>query len=104
MKQLLLKALLPALLVALSFPVIAQADDVASNADYKTKCAGCHGPNGEGKPALKTAPLSDSAKKSDAELTETITKGKGKMPAYDGKLSKDQISGLVKSIKASAKK
>jgi len=34
-------------------------------------------------------------KQSDAKLTEVITKGKNKMPAYDGKLSKEQIAQLV---------
>ena len=31
---------------------------------------------------------------SDAQLTEAISKGKNKMPAYDGKLSKEQIASL----------
>ena len=36
---------------------------------------------------------------SDADLTEAITNGKGKMPAYKGKLSDAQIKDLVSYIK-----
>ncbi len=74
--------------------------DLSANADYKAKCAMCHGANGEGKPAMKTVPMKEVAGKSDAELTEAITKGKGKMPAYEGKLSADQVKALVSAIKA----
>jgi cytochrome c6 len=80
---------------------MAMAGDLSANADYKAKCAMCHGANGEGKPAMKVAPLKDAAGKSADELTATITKGKApKMPAFDGKLSADQIKGLVADIKA----
>jgi mono/diheme cytochrome c family protein len=100
MKSLCIKALLPVLVIALASPVMWAAEDLSGNADYKAKCAACHGAKGEGKPAMKTVPLSQSASKSDAELTQMIAKGKGKMPAYEGKLSKDQIDSLVKAIKA----
>ena len=36
---------------------------------------------------------------SDADLNGIITNGKGKMPKYDGKLTKDQVSDLVKYIR-----
>jgi cytochrome c6 len=94
------KLLFAVLLLALVVPSMSFAADLASDANYKAKCAGCHGPNGEGKPALKTAPMKDVASKSDAELTEAITKGKGKMPSYDGKLTAEQIKTLVSEIKA----
>jgi mono/diheme cytochrome c family protein len=41
----------------------------------------------------------DVQKQSDAELDAIISKGKGKMPAYDGKLTKEQINELVKHIR-----
>lgn len=94
------KLLFAVLLLSLVVPSLSFAADLASDANYKAKCAGCHGANGEGKPALKTAPIKEYAAKSDAELTESITKGKGKMPAYDGKLTADQIKTLVAEIKA----
>jgi len=80
---------------------LAMAGDLAANADYKAKCAMCHGANAEGKPGMKVAALKESAGKSADELTATITKGKApKMPAFDGKLSADQIKALVADIKS----
>ncbi len=80
---------------------MAMAGDLSANADYKAKCAMCHGANGEGKPAMKTAPLKDAAGQGADALTATITKGKApKMPAFEGKLSADQIKALVADIKA----
>jgi len=72
-----------------------------AGADYKAKCAMCHGANGEGKAAMKTKDLgsADVQKMSDAELTDVIVKGKAPMPAYDGKLSKEQVGDLVKWIR-----
>jgi mono/diheme cytochrome c family protein len=40
----------------------------------------------------------------DAQLTEVVTKGKNKMPAYDGKLTKEQIGQLVAYIREIGKK
>lgn len=74
-------------------------------ADYKAKCAACHGANGGGDTTMgknlhiRDFGSADVQKQSDAELTDIITKGKGKMPAYDGKLTKDQIDGIVKWIR-----
>ena len=77
---------------------------------FKAKCAMCHGPDATGKtkmgemlrvPDLHSA---DVQKKTDAELTELIGKGKGKMPAYSDKLSKDQISKLVAYVREVGKK
>jgi cytochrome c6 len=76
-----------------------------AGADYKAKCAMCHGPTGAGDTVmgknLKIRDFSsaDVQKQSDAELTDIVTKGKGKMPSYDGKLTKEQIDGLVKWIR-----
>ena len=93
-----LRATLAIAALALIFSTYSFAD---AGADYKVKCAMCHGANGEGKAAMKTVDFgsADVQKMSDADLTDAITKGKGKMPAYDGKLSKDQIGDLVKWIR-----
>lgn len=70
-------------------------------ADYKAKCAMCHGANGEGKAAMKTKDFgsADVQKMSDADLADVIAKGKPPMKGYDGTLSKDQINDLVKWIR-----
>jgi mono/diheme cytochrome c family protein len=89
--------------LALLVPATMSAADLASNADYKAKCAGCHGAAGEGKPAMKTAPLKDvAASQSVDQIAATITNGKPpKMPGYQGKLTPDQIKALAEAIKAS---
>lgn len=48
------------------------ADDGA--ALYKSKCAGCHGAGGEGKPAVKAPALKGSALDAD-KIVQHITKG-----------------------------
>jgi mono/diheme cytochrome c family protein len=73
--------------------------------DFSAKCAACHGASGAGDTAMgKTMKLRDlgSAEvqsQSDAELTSTIANGKGKMPKFDGKLTKEQIDDMVKFIR-----
>ena len=85
-----------------------QADDAA--ALYKTKCAMCHGPDGSGSTptgkAMKVADLrSDEVqKKTDAQLTESLTNGKGKMTPFKGKLTDAQIKDLVGFVRELAKK
>lgn len=72
---------------------------------YKSKCAMCHGPDGSGdttmgkKYNIRDLRSADVQKESDAQLEEIITKGKNKMPSYDGKLTKDQIKDLVAYIR-----
>jgi mono/diheme cytochrome c family protein len=39
----------------------------------------------------------------DAQLTDVITKGKGKMPSYSGKLKDTDIKDLVTYIRGLAK-
>jgi mono/diheme cytochrome c family protein len=80
----------------------ARADVAAGEATYKAKCAGCHGPDGKGKDALKTQDFASAAVQgmSDAELTTIITDGKGKMPAYAKSLKPEQVKDLVAFIRS----
>jgi len=86
----------------------AKADNTAE-ATYKAKCAMCHGPDGKGETATgKTLKAGDFAspdvqKMSDADLTDAISKGKGKMPAYKT-LTADQVKDLVAYIRTFGKK
>lgn len=92
----------------LSVAVSTKADN-AAEATYKAKCAMCHGPDGKGEtPTGKAMKVKDFAsedvqKISDADLTATITGGKGKMPAYKT-LSADQVKDLVAYVRAFGKK
>ena len=72
---------------------------------FKAKCVMCHGPDGKGEvpmgkklnvPSLASP---DVQKQSDAQLTDAVAKGKNKMPAYDGKLTKDQIAQLIAYVR-----
>ena len=95
--------LLGMVLVVAVAPVAAFADDAA--ALFKSKCAMCHGADGSGDtPAGKSMKARDlrSAevqKQSGEDLEKTINNGKGKMPAYKGKLKEAEIDALVKYIK-----
>ncbi len=83
------------------------AADAAAN--YKAKCAMCHGADGKGDtPVGKKMGVHDFAspevaKASDAELITIVTKGKNKMPAYSGKLSDADIKDLIGYIRQLAK-
>jgi len=72
---------------------------------FATRCASCHGKDGKGSPIGQKmgAPDLTKVKASPAELEKTITDGKGKMAAYKGKLTPEQIKGLAMYVKAGLK-
>jgi len=98
-----LKAILAVLAFAMVFSTWALADSGADT--FKAKCAMCHGADGKGDTGMgKTLKIrdlgsADVQSQSDADLAKIITDGKGKMPKYDGKLTKDQIDDVVKFIR-----
>jgi mono/diheme cytochrome c family protein len=63
------------------------ADDGA--ALYKKKCAGCHGANGDGKPAIKAPALKGTSLETN-QIADHITKGESGSKAPHNK----GISGL----------
>ncbi len=71
---------------------------------YKTSCAQCHGATGEADtPAGKafnaqSLKSPDVLKMSDEELLDLTKKGKGKMPAWEGVLTDDQLKGVIAYI------
>jgi mono/diheme cytochrome c family protein len=56
-----------------AFPAVCWAADDGA-ALYKSKCAGCHGANGEGKPAVKAPALKGTTFDAD-KIVQHITKG-----------------------------
>lgn len=87
--------------VFLSLPLSARAQD--ASALFKSKCAGCHAADGTGsamgkKMGAHDFTSADVQKMSDAELTDTITNGKNKMPKY-ASLKPEEIKGLVAYIR-----
>ncbi len=79
-----------AIVATMAMPLFA-ADGAAI---FKAKCAMCHGMDGS-KPAPKGINGPDTQAKGAAGLTTIVTKGSGKMPAYEGKLSPEEISAVV---------
>ena len=71
---------------------------------YKAKCQMCHGTGGLGDTpagkAMGAHPFNspDVLKESSTDLTAAIKNGKGKMPAFTGKLTDAQITDLVAFI------
>lgn len=107
MKNLLRVALIGTIAALASTTVLAQS----SGADtYKAKCAMCHAADGSGStPAgksMKVVPFNspDLVKASDADLIAATKNGKGKMPAYSGKLTDPQIKDVVAYIRTLQKK
>jgi len=79
---------------------------------YAAKCASCHGKDGKGNPAMaKIFKLDASALdltdqetlgKKDEDLVSVTAKGKGKMPAYAGKLKDEEISAAISYLRGLA--
>lgn len=80
----------------------------STQALYKSKCQICHGPDATGSAVGKKLGVKDFhspevQQQPDSELLEIARKGKAKMPAYDGKLTKNQLTDLIKFMRALAK-
>jgi hypothetical protein len=77
--------------------VVAGAEDGA--ALYKTKCAGCHGASGEGKPAMK-APALKGTSLSAEQITQHLTKGEAtsKAPHNKGKATIPSVASSPKAF------
>lgn len=72
---------------------------------YKSKCAGCHGAGGEGKPAMKAPALKGTALEPD-QIVQHLTKGEASSKAPHNKgmsgMTDEQakaIADYVKSLK-----
>jgi cytochrome c6 len=78
----------------------------AGQATYKAKCQSCHGSTGIPYPGiaknLGVKPIDDPEvrKHSEAEMIKVTEEGKGKMPAYKGKLTDEQIKDAVSYLRS----
>jgi mono/diheme cytochrome c family protein len=76
----------------------------SGEATYKSKCQMCHGADGSGNTSAgkstKVRPFSspEVMKLTDDDLIKVTKNGKGKMPAYTGKLTDDQIKDVIAHI------
>jgi len=78
-----------------------------SGADvYKMRCSACHGANGAGQTMigknlkLRSLASPEVQNQTDDQLAAVTSQGRNKMPAYDRKLSKEQIAAVVKYIRS----
>jgi cytochrome c6 len=102
------KVLTAVVLAILVAPVLALADGLA---DFNANCARCHGGSLETNARRALAfkvnrtklylPYSEMDK---AQMTAIVENGKNKMPAFKGKLTKDQTAGIVDYVKSLNKK
>jgi mono/diheme cytochrome c family protein len=106
------KGILFGLFVSLAAVVSVRAED-AGKTVYQQKCVMCHGKDGKGNAALsKVFKVDPSAMdltsksvqiKKDEDLNGATSKGKGKMPAFAGKLSAKEIAGVTGYVRTLAK-
>jgi mono/diheme cytochrome c family protein len=91
-----------ALVLGLTASTASAADDSADL--FKQKCAMCHGENGAGKGKVPALSSAEVQQKSDADFKTALETGmkndKGMMPGYSGKLTPEQIDGLVKYMRS----
>jgi Cu/Ag efflux protein CusF/cytochrome c553 len=67
---------------------------------YKTSCAECHGPNGEGAKQGISLVKGHALSHPEKEMLERVTNGKDrKMPAFRDKLSPEEITAVVKFVR-----
>jgi mono/diheme cytochrome c family protein len=98
-------AVVAAFILTVAVSAFADSADDKAAVLYKSKCQACHGADGAGNtPAGKKVGAKDFhdpqvAKMSDSGLFDITKKGKNKMPAYDKKLTDDQIKELVEYIR-----
>ncbi len=89
--------------LSLFVPPLPAQDSAASL--YKTKCALCHAPDGSGSGSVGTQLNVPNLRSRQAQAQtsdqwiQIMEDGKGKMPAYKGRLSDEQIRQLVTYIR-----
>jgi mono/diheme cytochrome c family protein len=109
MRELFLHLVPAAILCCLLLPSATQAESDPAKL-YQTNCALCHGADGSGNTApgkafhAKDLRSDEVQKQTDAELTEVITKGRNKMPAFGAKIKADDIKKLVAYLRELPKK
>lgn len=74
---------------------------------YDARCARCHGADGRGQTTMgqmtEAPDLTDAkwrATRSRARMVESVTRGRGQMPAFSKRLTKDEIAAAVAYVRA----
>ncbi len=88
-----------------SFQATQEAEKVKKGKEiFQRHCSSCHGENAKGKtgPPLATAETARSIEEMEegSEVETTILRGKGGMPAFEGKLSHQEVHYLLAFLKS----
>jgi len=96
-------------LATIDLAVALAAMDTSGEEIFQRQCVACHGASGEGNgPAAvafnpKPADLTDPTtvgEKTDDELLEVLTKGKGSMPSFSALLKPDELHMVLEYIRS----
>jgi mono/diheme cytochrome c family protein len=100
------------MVLVFTWPVsrVVAADAQAGKVVYDKNCAGCHGADGKGNPAMIKAlgekglniVTKETTQKSDEQILKIIAEGSGKMPASK-KLSKEEQKQVLDYSRSLAK-
>jgi mono/diheme cytochrome c family protein len=86
-----------------SGPTKQSAPSFEAKAYYGKNCVGCHGADGKGGDSTMITPnFKDAAwqkRRTDQNLFDSITKGKGMMPAWKEKMTEEQIKSVIAFIR-----
>src|ERR1700748_760816 len=88
--------------IAIAFVVSTPSWAADGSALYKTKCANCHGPNGDGKPAMKSPALRGNPMSADQMqqlLTQGVTGKKAPHAKAISGLNGDDAQAIVAFVK-----
>jgi mono/diheme cytochrome c family protein len=105
MRQQILRFLAASILTCLATTGVTRAEMPPANI-YKANCDLCHGADGSGDTGpgkafhAKDLRSDEVRNQTDAALTEVITKGRGKMPAFATKIKPADIQKLVAYIRS----
>jgi len=105
MRQLIQRSLAASVLCCLAMPGVMLAEMDAAKI-YHANCDLCHGADGSGETGpgkafhAKDLRSDEVRNQSDAALTEVITKGRGKMPAFGAKIKPADIQKLVAYLRS----
>jgi mono/diheme cytochrome c family protein len=105
MRMRILRLIPASILTCLLVPTVTLAQSDAAKS-FKTNCVLCHSADGSGDSSTgkamhaKDLRSDEVQKESDAALSEVITKGRGKMPAFGAKIKPDDIQKLVAYIRS----
>lgn len=69
--------------------------DASGGEIYQQVCSRCHAPDLSGGIGPPLGPNSGAASQPDEQISQTISRGKGRMPSLSNTLSEDQIERVI---------